>query len=436
MRVAASNFIGMTTGAVLIALVFSFLGAAAAAAEVIIYGGMGHLSNRAQPIFGSIFEQRQEDTAHLRQDLETVLREEVAATSFAWSDYPVVFDYRDANRIMAERRRAAGLDWNNIRPTILEMRETIGRVYTLAIVADLELVVKSEPLVEDDYANMVASSATALLVDMETEEIVLSASDVRYDIKFSRNDFLPDSSFRQLLIATYKNAAAVAVAKLAAKMRGRTPSDEFDRHMVTGALFPGPNAQGIFGLRPWNSNVSSVCSLPPQCDGAEQCSKLIGLVSAVATSAFSNAGRLVLPPIGWTYWADRSSNLIALNLVQPRGGLLEEVLTINLPPESAEVKVLVEMHVANPWIEETRETADQRVWVRWRSDRVKLKLHRYETDPRDCAQSPAAMEVLSVEGRHQSLVSAGDRNSTERFDQLYVFGAILDAGMNLEEEIR
>ena len=438
MRGTASSFIGMTTRAVLTALAFRFLGVTAAAADVIIYGGMGHLSNRAQPIFGSIFEQRHEDSAHLRQELETVLREEVAATEFAWGDYPVVFDYRDANRIMAERRRAVGLDWNKIRPTIPEMRETIGRVYTLAIVADLELVVQSEPLVEDgDYANMVASSATALLVDMETEEIVLSASDVRYETKFSRNDFLPDTYIRQLLIDTYKNAAAVAVSKLAAKMHGRTPSDEFDRHMVTGTLFPGPVAQGIFGLSPWNREVSSVCSLPPQCDGTEQCSKLIGLVSAVATSALSNAGRLVLPPIGWTYWADRSTNLIALNLVQPRGGLLEEVLTINLPPESAEMKVLVEMYVADPLIvRTTQETADQRVWVRRRFDTVKLKLRRYETDPRDCAQSRAAMEVLSVEGTHGSLVSAGDRNSTERFDQLYVFGAILDAGLNLEEEIR
>ena len=438
MRGPASSFIGMTNRAVLTALAFSFLGVTAAAADIIIYGGMGHLSNRAQPIFGSIFEQRQEGTAHLRQELETVLRENVASTSFAWSDYPVVFDFRDANGIMAERRRAAGLGWNNIRPTILEMQETIGRVYTLAIVADLELVVQSEPLVEDDdYANMVASSATALLVDMETKEIVLSASDVRYATRLSRNDFLPDRHVRQLLIATYKNAAAVAVSKLATKMLNREPSDEFDRHMVTGTLFPGPVAQRIFGLSPWNNEVSSVCSLPPQCDAAEQCSKLIGLVSAVATSALSNAEKLVLPPIGWTYWADRSTNLIALNLVQPRGGLLEEVLTIKLPPESAEVKVLMEMYVANPRIvRTTQEAADQRVWLGSRFDTVTLKLYRYKTDPRDCAQSPAAMEILSVEGTHKSLVSAGDRNSSERFDQLYLFGAILDAGLNLEREIQ
>ena len=394
---------------------------------------MGHLSNRAQPIFGSIFEQRHGDSAHLRQELETDLREEVANTSFVWSDHPVVFDYRNANQIMQERRRAAGLDWNNIRPTILEMQETIGRVYTLAIVADLELVVQREPRVEDeDYANMVASSATALLVDMETEEIVLSASDVRHVIRLSRDDFLPDSYVRQLLIATYKNAAASAVSKLAEKMSSREPSDEFDRHMVTGTFFPGPVAQGIFGLSPWNNEASSVCSLPPQCDAAEQCSKLIGLVSAVATSALSNAEKLVLPPIGWTYWADRSTNLIALNLVQPRGGLLEEALTIRLPPESAEIKVLVEMYVANPRIVWTTQN---RVRLGSRFDTVALNLHRYETDPRDCAQSPAAMEVLRVEGTHRSLVSAGDRNSSERFDQLYVFGAILNAGLGLEREI-
>ncbi|MCG8543731.1 MAG: hypothetical protein MJE12_05920 [Alphaproteobacteria bacterium] len=339
---------------------------------------------------------------------------------------------------MAGRYRSKGRQWTKLRPTIEELQETIGRVYALALVADLELDLKSPPHVDGaDYANLVASSVTAILVDMETKEIVLSASDVRHKPIFKPGGFLSTRRIKEVLITTYKNAASAAVKKLQTRMATRKASDEFDRHMVTGTLFPGPTAQGLFKLKPWSSKISSICALPAQCAGTGVCSKLTGLVSAVATSALSNAGKLVLPPIGWNYWADRSTNLIALNLVQPRGGMFEEPLSFKLPAEAAEIKSLVEVYVSNPRINRaSRQSADSRVWSGTRYDKALLKLHRYQTDPEDCGKAAVPKAVLRAEGTHASIVSAGYTTPSNEVVRLYALGAILDATKKLEKEIR
>lgn len=407
---------------------------------VIIYGGMGHLSNKAQPIFGAIFEGQAQDAPMLRQKMEQKLREKVTGTPFSWSDHPVIFDHQAANHIMDARFADQGQSWNKTITRMDDLIDQFDRVYTLAVVADLELNLTNPPHVDGaDYANLVAASVTAVLVDMDTKEIALSASDTRHQPLFSPDGFLPEAQVTHLLTALYMNAAARSIDKLAQKMASRGPSDEFDRYMITGTIFPGKTSQSLFDLGPWRAaEVSSVCALPLQCETTGMCAKLIGLLSAVVTSAYSDAEKFVLPPIGWTYWSDRSTNLIALNLAQPRGGLLEDTLNIKLPAEEAEVKSLIEVHIAKPNINKaTQQDSSQRVWAGTRSDTTAIKLHRYETDPHDCSKSPMpANEVLRVHGTHESAISAGYTDPGKDIRQFYTFSTILDAKEKLEREIR
>lgn len=400
---------------------------------VIVYGGVAHLSNEAQPIFATLFTGGNEPGASLRRKLETSLRKTVSSIAFPWSAAPVVIDVDDANAVM--RQRVAG--WDKVRPTILQLGEAFDTVYALAVVIDLELDVKSPPHVEGaSYANLIGSSATALLVDMDTKRIVLSASDVRSTTLVTDDGFLPRAKVTSIMAATYMNAASAAVQKLADRMRGTSPSDPFDWHMVTGAIFPGGKAQKLFDMRPWSGSVKSVCELPRQCDGAGSCAALNSLATSVATAALIDAGQAALPPYSWVYWASRSQNLIALNLVQPRGGIMEDVLRFRLDPVEADIKAIAEVHLSEPNIVRSQNAnANSAVWTGTRFDHALVKMHRYTTDAYDCALDAKHQGVIAGQGVHESRVTAGYTEPDAAIRRFYAVGALLDAKGKLSKEV-
>jgi hypothetical protein len=365
--------------------------------------------------------------------LETTLRTTISSTAFPWSASPVIIDVDDANAVM--RQRVAG--WDKVRPTILQLSEAFDTVYALAVVIDLELNIQSPPHVEGaSYANLIGSSATALLVDMDTKRIVLSASDVRSTTLLTDDGFLPRAKVRSIMAATYMNAASAAVQKLADRMRGTRPSDPFDWHMVTGAIFPGAKAQELFSMRPWAGNVKSVCELSRQCDGAGLCAALDSLATSVATAALTDAGQAALPPYSWVYWASRSQNLIALNLVQPRGGIMEDVLRFRLDPVEADIKVIAEVHLSEPSIVRAQHTnANSAVWTGTRFDHGLVKMHRYMTAPYNCAMDAQHQGVVAGQGVHVSRVTVGYTEPDAAIRRFYAVGALLDAKGKLSEEV-
>ena len=402
--------------------------------NLIVYGGMGHLSNKAQPVFGSVFEGKVPAAKNFRRDTEAFLGKLISQSKFSWTNDPVIFDYEDANTIMKRVYSTRSEKWDKLRPSMDQLLEEFDRVYVLAIVADFELNVKSPPISNNsDYLNLLTASVTAVLVDMSTKEVILSDNHLEPHLQETSDNFLSKSEVSELLLLAYKKAAGAAVLKLADKMKRVSPSDAFDRHMVTGTIFPDPRAQAMFDLEPWGKQVESVCALPVQCGSDSSiCFKLAALTTSVTSRAMSDAGQLMLPPVGWTYWADRSTNLISLRLLQPRGSILEETLAIKIPPESAEVKVIAEMHVAEPRVvRNTGDDASKAVWIGTRYDKALLNVRRFETEYDNCKKVTFVPALISAEGTNASLVTANFQDLERDIERLYVFKAILDAGDKL-----
>lgn len=358
---------------------------------VVIYGGMGHLAKRAQPMFGAILEGNVGPGMELRRTIESRIQETARSTKLPWSPYPIVVDREDAVGVAKHCARMRGAAWTSDYPAMDDLRDLCGRILVLSVVADLEMHVPRPPLYDgDDYLENFFTGVTAVLTDPEDKSIVLSASAFgEASPGPTAHGFVSPARRAEIFADRYARTAVEAIALLQSQMQRTRPSDAFDRHMVAGIIVSDAKAFGSFELAPWRgAGGRSVCRLPDQCAGGEVCSKLYGLAASALTAALSRAGRLTMPPATWTYWTRRTKDLISLRLALARGAYWqEEELQIAGQPSEAEVKLIVQI----ARLSRTDLASKAGNYLAHRVHVAGLKLIPYRTDMDDCRK------VLSVE---------------------------------------
>ncbi len=339
---------------------------------VVVYGGMGYLDKRAQPLLDRLIYGRGDGgpAPFVLEIRNHVVGRPLAA---AISVHPVVDDADDFARLVADKN---AVDPAAIRGQTLADEIAGSKVYVLSLVAGLEFdfQVPSATTMASFTRNGSLVTMTALLARPGSGEIVL-ASQASTAIVASEGE-------RPALDRAYADAARRAVDNLRRAAAGWQPDSS--KTMVTGVVLGGSTAARLFEFVPnTGAAANGPCAIELRCptnpEGESSCRKLQAALANLATEALAAKGRTMLPPRDFAVWADIAQDVggssVGLLRLPTTGGWYarDQLMALRIAPEEADEKVVV---VLDELTQEVRPTGNVHVAQHRFAANLRLEAYR------------------------------------------------------------
>lgn len=425
---------------IMIVMIFSAQSATAADRRdaVIVYSGFGYLDGSVQPVLQKLlYEETASDwieagNALLRTGEEAIGQNFTPRAIRRWSPYGVVRNGDDLTAALRKKQRQDDITQSDRDA----MFDTFDTVLGVILVGGLEVSAVQEVTSQlkgpPAFTHWFLTSVTALLVDLKTQRVVLSSTAMGAERIFgSYNMTLADKDMIALSSAAYGRASADASESLAKLMKrhglsrldgGRSGAS----HIVTDALVKDSkeNINALFQRIPFTSRPLSKCEKTPSCPpGADDCEKLSAVLAHGMTAALSSAGRVTIPPFGWSRWRGgaATNTTIRLSLPELRNApkALDDLI-FDQNPATADVKVVPVFWSAEPIIAFDKDgLSEARTW------QVELNYKTVRTRPDDCAVKIVESEILPASGPAMAEVAAmtgppGRRENDASLDRLLI----------------
>ena len=359
---------------------------------LIIFGGIGHLEDGAQPEFARIIRGNAPDDQAAFRQLNIAINQQVAALAGRGA-----FGGRLSGHglILRNDDAMAALTEVNGRPATVRdldaLPETFPDRFILMLAASLEteevMVRKAGPVTLRVHVPIVGMSA--ILIKAGTGEILLAETVLREDqIDEDRLTGTATARFLQL----YVEAAERALERIAARMRTAdvaTILDPWDRYMVIGAK-TGEDAVRLFNAGP-SPDRAAICGVPAVCrTGDHTCSAMVAVLSHGMSEALSQSGRLTVPALGWGSWTRSGEFRVGIQLRVPKGNsLVRDRQALRVSADAARYKVVASLDAL--W----RQTQATRTPVIVEDHYLaRVGATALETDPLDCTRGHRSSTLL------------------------------------------
>ena len=328
-----------------VALPFASAGAAAPGAapdNIVLFGGIGYIEEVGQ---GALFDLLTDETYRLEDATEgfVVRLNEAAGGLPRLSRYAIALDFADAERAVA---MSEGIDRAPARATA-ELPKFFDRTLGLFFVGSFEEhfstrfpFTGADGAVKHAYQDLFLASVSALVLDLETDEIVLSASALgTHSLRANDVPVEDEETIRANFVRAYGNAAELALERLARLVEDAPVTADRERHMITGVWIDGAEAQAVYAWRT-PGRPRDMCRVPTGCHGAADCERLEGLLAHGATDMLSEAGLSTIPPLGWSEWRQDNAWEVSARFAIPqnRRSLTDRIRRINVDPRQARFK--------------------------------------------------------------------------------------------------
>lgn len=314
---------------------------------IILYGGIGYTEEATQQ---TLFELLTNGSYQLEDATEQMVTRlnQVAGGLPQLSPYPIALLVDDAEAAIAEElgKKRAPFD------SVTELQKYFGRVLGIFLVGSFEQQMGfdypyqlTNGKVRHSYHDYFFTSITALLLDLENDEIVLSASALsQVHNKSAAHQINNPKERQQQFLKAYTQASDKALERLVTLIKTRNVNkirDE-DRHIVTGVWVNGSNAGKLFQ---WQQPGASpnMCNIPSGCKpGAKVCAQMAGLLAHGTTDALSAKGLITLPPLGWSTWRSDNAWEVAARFALPqnRKSLTDRLIDFSINPKQAANKYI------------------------------------------------------------------------------------------------
>ncbi len=330
------------------------------AETLVVWGHWGYLKRDAQASLAAILDAgrgtalgRERDAlASFSDDL--VSRPAVGQVLNQWSSHPLV---RGESDVAAAYQRAHG---RPAQPKHLENPERyFDRAYALILIggfedhSPLKTSVDIRGQVVDLHHDYFTATVTAVLFDLKSDEIVLSATATTVrPVKEQDRPVTGPVRIAGFFREAYQGAADKALTRLTRIMGQTAPdtvADRFDTYMVTSVdMAPATGREGLINPRAvfqfdgYNAQDDDFCPRQALCRNRDPaCKSFVSMMANGVTSALSQAGHLTMPPWGVSDWRARSNHKISVSLALPQfdSPMAKRALEFTIDPRKARYKV-------------------------------------------------------------------------------------------------
>ena len=277
--------------------------------NIILYGGIGYTEEATQQTLFDLLTDGSYRLEDATEQMVIQLNRETGGLP-QLSPYPVALLVDDAEAAIARElgKERAPFD------SVTKLQRYFDRVLGIFLVGSFEQHMGfvypyqlTNGKVRHSYHDYFFTSVTALLLDLENDEIVLSASALsQVHNKSAASQINNPKEQQQQFLKAYTQASDKALERLVSLIQTRNLNkirDE-DRHIVTGVWVNGSNAGQLFQ---WQQPGASpnMCNIPSGCKpGSTACAQMAGLLAHGTTDALSAKGLITLPPLGWSTWRE------------------------------------------------------------------------------------------------------------------------------------
>lgn len=322
------------------------------ARTLVIYGDIEYLDPKAQPQLAGMLsnagrDRRLEDQrkALLNRLRDRVQRRDVSRALASWSTHPLAITLDDALKAV---KKATGRDLPTSKSGRIEA--AFDKIFGLVFVGGFEqLAVLETPTRRQGtlYHDHFAVTVTALLYDLKTSEIVLSASAIDIQERGPVSRPLDDKGeIARSFAVAYGEAADDALQRLIAlmnRMSAGAAEERWDTVMVTDLAMAGSKARQLFRFDGPDQADGNFCPVRTLCrQGGDACRKVVGLLTNGVTSALSEAGLRTLPPWTLADWATSAERQVTVTLRLPQfsSDIARASRRIRLDASEANVKII------------------------------------------------------------------------------------------------
>ena len=315
--------------------------------NIILYGGIGYTEEATQQTLFDLLTDGSYRLEDATEQMVIQLNRETGGLP-QLSPYPVALLVDDAEAAIARElgKERAPFD------SVTKLQRYSDRVLGIFLVGSFEqhmgFVYPYQLMngtVRHSYHDYFFTSVTALLLDLENDEIVLSASALsQVHNKSAASQINNPKEQQQQFLKAYTQASDKALERLVSLIQTRNLNkirDE-DRHIVTGVWVNGSNAGQLFQ---WQQPGASpnMCNIPSGCKpGSTACAQMAGLLAHGTTDALSAKGLITLPPLGWSTWRSDNAWEVAARFALPqnRKSLTDRLIDFSINPKQAANKYI------------------------------------------------------------------------------------------------
>lgn len=314
------------------------LGAIAAAAApepakadgpVVLYAGIGHLPNSADPTVVDLFRAGSARNANLLRSIARAGEAAAMENRIAWSDFPILVRPEDAQQAMTA---LTGRDWRGRTVQAPDLADAAGELLSLIVVLDTNLhAERARAGARPDHHFM--AWATAMLVKPGDGDVVMAASGS--DETMIRNRAVAEADHLGHYAEAYRNAAVNAIRQLARLSHRHSRTTSWDPMMVTRVVLGDQAVLDRYQAghaENWNARV---CDTGSQCRGP-WCEKLMGIAAQITTRSLTTAGALMLAPYHFNRGGETVSDQLSVRFGLARGpASYEDAIRITVAPNRA-----------------------------------------------------------------------------------------------------
>ncbi|MEM9168239.1 MAG: hypothetical protein AAGC56_01195 [Pseudomonadota bacterium] len=407
--------------------------------SVILFGGVGFLEEGAQnALFRLLIKERDEGVAMINAGADGVVARINAQGGLpTLSPHPIAMNDVDAK---ATLQRVFG-DEPAPRFALRSIEEHFDNVYALYVIGSFEHHESGRFKLADEktgpvyvYNDFFTVYVSAVLIDLKTNEVVLSTSALGQDRIKNGSAPVAKSKHDDHFSKAYELAVEKSLTRfvtLASKKKLRSLKRRTDRHIVTGAWLHGDEAHGRFRWRQPPPSADA-CRINTGCErGDANCNAVMGLLVHGLTDALSAAGKSTIPPLNWSEWrVDNSYEVgVKIGLAFGRGTLIGDQQIVRLDPRAAQYK-----HVANLWLgrepERRSPVVVEDVHYALLSDKT------YFNRRGDCGVDERPNdESVEVVGEYGFPRPSGQNGAGDEMRGFFYRIAIIDALIRIEDEL-
>lgn len=405
---------------------------------LILFGGIGYINDSAQQYLYRLLTDQQ-------FRLEDATDASVAELNLTQnglprlSPYPIALDLEDAEMSLADYLNAEQVPLDGVAHLERHFDQVLGLFFIGSYEQHMGFSYRY-PLANGDeqtaYHDYFFTSVSAVLFNLETDEILLSASALGHEN--SQAAAAPVTDKEAFFIRAYNSAAKAALTrltKLVATRNLRQLRSE-DRHMVTGVWVNGQQAQDQFSWRHPGASPD-LCQVPSGCTpDSVDCAQFSALLAHGITDALSERGLITLPPLNWSQWrSDNAWEVSArFSLPENRRSLTDRLIEFSLDPSQTTHKYVAALDD----IAFSRQADRKNPFLVTDQYLANLSLIRAHTTPGNCL-ADKGMEVVDHKDFYGVYASHHTRSQPEASkDQKNLFYqiALINALQNLPKEIR
>lgn len=331
--------------------------------NIILYGGVGYTKEAAQPMLYQLLTDgtyRLEDTV---EQLVIKLNQNSGGVK-QLSPYPVALLVDDAEATIA---RELGKDQAPF-DSVSHLPKYFDRVLGIYLIGSYEQHMDfaypyrmSDGTERTSYHDHFFTSVTALLMDLENDEVVLSASALGQVSSKSADQKMDRKKDQQhQFLKAYSQASDKALERLIALIQKKDLNKigDKDRHIVTGVWVNGDKASSLFQWKQPGASPN-MCDIPFGCQSDSAiCAQMSGLLAHGVTDALSKKGLITLPPMGWSEWRGDNAWEVAARFALPqnRKSIVDRIIDISVDPKRAANKYIAAIDDVDVETKEDKKT--------------------------------------------------------------------------------